>query len=365
MTNNLTSKQAALLCSVIIFSSKLLLLPSLFYEANKFGAILSLVILLLFELALLFLLLKVKEKYKNISFYELFSKRIGVVLTKIIYFILFAFFLFKVVYILQESYVFLRQSLYTDAPIIVYLICILPIISALAYKGLKALGRTLEIFYLAILAFIVFCLFSWIINVTNFTFTILSNNGINGLINGIFNYSFWFGDFIFLFFLIDKFKLEKNGKKHIYSYSIASMVILLLLFFSYFFMYQSTSASHNSALLDLIQFSTNFGTLGKFDIVPIMAIMFIIYFQMSLFLFCAKESISKVIPFGHKAQPFIVLNLLLILSSFLFYNNSNNLIIFYGSHIISLSIFVNYLIPILFFIFLINYKVPKKKEKPN
>lgn len=363
MTNNLTSKQVALLCSVIIFSSKLLVLPSLFYEANKFGAILCLFCLFLFEIVIIIMLLKVKEKYKNLSFYEIFSQKMGAVLTKIIYIILFVFFTFKVIYILQESYVFLRQSLYTDAPIVVYLLCTVPIFTALAFKGLKAFGRTLEIFYLVILVFILFCLFSWIINVSNFSFTILSNNGVSGFFNGLLNYSFWFGDYFFLFFLIDKFKLEKSGKKYILSYSIVSMVLLILIFFSYFFMYQATSSIHSSAILDLIQFSSNFGTLGKFDIVPIMAIMFIIYFQMGLFLYCAKDSLVKVVPFTHKAQPFIVINILLLISCFIFYNNTNSLVIFYSSHIIYLSIFVIYIIPTLFFAFLIKYKIPKKKER--
>ena len=49
MTNTLSGKQCALFCSIMIFSSKLLVLPSLLYSSNSTAGILSVLLIFLLE----------------------------------------------------------------------------------------------------------------------------------------------------------------------------------------------------------------------------------------------------------------------------------------------------------------------------
>lgn len=365
MTNSLTGRQTALIAAIMIFSSKLLVLPSLFYETNKFFGFFCLLFILTLEFLFLFFLIKLKLKHKNINFFNLISKKIGIFLTKTIYLILFVFFLFKLVYVLQESFSFLKESLYTEATVFIFLLCVLPVITAMAFKGLKGFGRTLEIFYLVIIIGIVMSSAMWLTSISNFSFTFLSNNGVNGFLSGIFDYSFWFGDFIFIMLFIDKIQLKKNEVKTIYFHTILAGFILLVFYFAFFYIYQTTSFSHLNAISDIIQFSTNLGIVGKLDLFAITVIMFLLFFESGLFMFCLQECMEKVIHFGHKAQPLIVINTLIILFFYYFFTNATNFIIFYSDYLKYLSLVTVIIIPILFLLLLIKYKPKKIKNKFN
>ena len=356
MTNTLSGKQCALFCSIMIFSSKLLVLPSLLYSSNSTAGILSVLLIFLLEFVFLLFLIKIKQKNKNISFFNFFENKIGKILTKIIVFLLFLFFLLKAIYILQESFSFLKRNLYTEATIAVFLICILPATTAFAYKGLKAFGRTLEIFYILIVALITICLLVCIVSSDNLTFSILSSNGIQGFLDATYQYTFWFGDLIFLMYIIGNVKFEKETPRQLIGYSLFSFLLVLLVFVVYFITFQTTSFSHPFALLDIIQFVSEYGTVGKFDIVPISAIMFIIYFQIGMMIYCASSCLNQTIPFKHKAQPLIVINIILILMSYIVFNNANSLVIFYSSYLTYFSILISVALPILFVIFALNYK---------
>ena len=156
MRFSLSGRQAAMFCSVMILASKLLILPSLLFAANNTSAIFSVILIFLLEFGFLYFLIKLKQKNKNLSFFNIFKNKIGIFLTKIILFLLFLFFLLKTIYILQESFSFLKRTLYIDAPISLFLICVLPVATTFAYKGLKPFGRTLEIFYWFIIGLLIY-----------------------------------------------------------------------------------------------------------------------------------------------------------------------------------------------------------------
>ena len=348
MRSSLSGRQAALMCSVMILSSKLLNLPSLLYTANKTSAIFSAIIIFALEFVFLFFLLKIKKNNPNKSFFNFFENKFGKFLTKFILIILFLFFIFKIAYVLQESFYFFKRSLYTTIPISLFLISVLPVVSAFAYRGLKPLGRTLEIFFWLIFGLLIFCTIAWVISVSDFSLTITNSNGWDGFLNATFNHTFWFADFVFLMFIVDKVKLEENSKKQILLYSGFTMLWVLVFFVVYFIAFQTTAFSHPFAILNIIQFVSDFGTVGKFDILPITAVMFVMFFQLGILLICASSCIEKVIPFKHKAQTLIGVNALLVLLCYIIFNNANSVAVFYGDFLIWLSIIVAYGISALF-----------------
>jgi hypothetical protein len=340
----------------MIFSSKLLVLPSLLYSSNSTAGILSVLLIFLLEFVFLLFLIKIKQKNKNISFFNFFENKIGKFFTKIIIFLLFLFFLLKAIYLLQESFSFLKRSLYTEATVAIFLVCILPPVTAFAYKSLKAMGRTLEIFYVLIIALIAICLLVCAVSSDNLSLSVITSNGFSGFLEATYRYTFWFGDLLFFMYIIDKVEFDPRTPKQLIGYSLFSFVLVLAIFVVYFITFQTTSFAHTYALLDIIQFVSEYGTVGKFDIVPISAIMFIIYFQIGMMIFCASSCLQKVVPFGHKAQPLIVINFVLILMSYIVFNNANNLVIFYSDYLTYFSIFTSVVIPILFVIFGLTYK---------
>ena len=106
MKEMINPRQTAFFCSIMLFSSKLLILPSLLFKENGYGGIFCLAFALLFDLLILYLFIKLKEKYNNQTFKEILSAFLNKVFVKIILFILFAFFITRFIYILQENFHF-------------------------------------------------------------------------------------------------------------------------------------------------------------------------------------------------------------------------------------------------------------------
>lgn len=346
--NTISLRQAGLFTSLLIFSSKLLVLPSLLYQTNSFGAIFSLLLILCVEFLFIFLIINLKQKNPNLSVYQIFNKKIGKILTKILFFILFLFFLLKIFYILHENYSFLKQTLFSEATLFVYLLCVLPVISSMVFKGLKAMGRTVEIFYVVILVLLLISMLSWFFTLKELTFTIFMSNGFSGFLSACFDYTFCFSDFVFLIVIVDKIKFEEKQLKSFYAYVIASLVIIFLFIFTFFLAYQTTSFVKQNAIFNISQFSNYFGTLGKFNIISITSVAIILYFQLAMFLFCANLCLEKLFPFKSKAQPLIFINIILLIASLLIFSDVNNVVIFYSHYVKYLSIFVAYGITSLF-----------------
>ena len=346
MENTLTGKQAALFCSLMIFTSKILVLPSLFYETNKFAGIWCLVIVLALELLFLHFMIRVKIKHPDLSLKKLFGEKLGKILLFIVFFVLFLFFFLKFIYLIQECFSFFKKTLFEEAPISTYLICLLPVITACVYKGLKAFGRTLELFYLVIIIGFVFGSIIWLTQASTFSLTLSASNGLSGLVSGVFDYAFWFGDFFFFILFFDKIQLKKDEVKSLYFFPISSAIVLVVFYFSYFYIYQTTSFTHVNAIVDIIQFATNLGSVGKLDIVQIMVVMFLLFFNSGLHLFCMVECLKNLFPFTHRAQPLIVLNALIIPVFYLLRSNINNVVIFYSEVLKYFSILIVYLFPL-------------------
>ena len=359
--NTLSLRQAGLLCSIAILSSKFLVLPSLLYEESFSASIFSVVLILLLEFFLLFFMINLKKQNKLLSFEQVFNKRLGKIVGKIIIFLLFAFFLFKFFYLLEENFSFLKQTLYTEATTLVYLICVLPVVNAMVYKGLKSFGRTTEIFYFVIIACLVFSTFSWFFNFQEFNFTVVLSKGIEGLVNAFFKYTFWFADIVFFMIILDKVKFNQKEIKNFYFYVIFSFVLVAIFMFAYFVAYQTTSFIKNNAIYDISQFSNYFGTIGKFGIISITGIAIMLFFELAIYLFCANECLKKLFPFGHKAQPLILINLIVLIACFFVFLDSNLMLIFFSENISYFSVFIAYVIFPLYLIFLSTLK--KRRHK--
>ena len=124
-----------------------------------------------------------------------------------------------------------------------------------------------------------------------------------------------------------------------YFFPISSALVLVLFYFSYFYIYQTTSFTHVNAVVDIIQFATNLGSVGRLDLVQILVVMFLLFFNSALHLFCMVECLKNLLPFTHRAQPLITLNLLIVPIFYLLRNNLNNLVIFYSDTLKYFSIF--------------------------
>lgn len=360
MTDQMSVRQTACLCAISLLALKLITLPSLLVQMSTSSAILVAVIMFVADLFLLYIFLKIKEKYPNLTLYELIQKIFGKIIAKIVYIILFALFILKIIMLNNEAISYMRDIVDEDFQIIVYFMSFLPVVISLAYSGLKSTARTCEFGFVFIFIGLIFCLF-----LSEITFTFgemgpIFKEDINNILNSCFNVGFWFSDFLFVTILADKIKYQKNMKKIIFSFVIITLLIVLVLYVIYIRLFNVTAFLHKDAIADITQYNRNIGNSGNIDIIAILVYMFIIFFQGAIYVTTAKTIYEKIVGYENKVHALIFITLcILSLQLFVFYN-LELIISFVFNYLKYMGIFAWIIIP-LFYIGLLLFD----KEKEN
>ena len=174
-----------------------------------------------------------------------------------------------------------------------------------------------------------------------------------------FTHTMWFGDFIFLFIIIDKIDKNVDTKKILLSNIIACVVVILFFYF-YYRLYQNTSMLHTTAIVDLIQFSTRIANVGKIDIIPILVEAFVVYFQGAIFLKCTKNVLDFY--WQKSTLNLLLVNALIIAVAYVFITNLNDYTFIIENYLSYLGLFVCYIVPI---IMLVIYLLKRRRYEKN
>ncbi len=321
MTQQISVRQTACFCAISLLALKLITLPSLLVIMSTSSAIVVALIMFALDLFLLYIFLKVKEKYPNLSLYELIKKVFGSVLAKIIYIILFSFYILKLVMLNNEAIAYMRDVVDEDFRLIVYLMTFLPVVIAMVNSGLKSTARTIEFGFVFIFIGLIFCLFLSEVTFTYGEMGPIFKENILNILNSCKDVGFWFSDFLFITIISDKIKYKKNMKKIIFSYVFITLIILIALYIIYFRLFNVTAFLHRSAIADITQYNRNIGNSGNIDIIAILVYMFIIFFQGAIYFTGAKIIFEKIVGYDNKIHAIIFITLLILaLQLFVFYN---------------------------------------------
>lgn len=360
MKKEISIFQFCVLIIVSILSLKVLTLPSFIYITAGCDGFISIFFIFIFELMVILIFFYLKNKHKNKSFSEICEASFGKIITKLILFCVFLLVFVKFNMLLWESYTYLRETIFKNAPLYLYMVVLISTTVSLVLFGLNSFARTAEFFiYIIVLCFIIIIIVSLasgsLSNVLPFF-----KEGLFPFFHGAFDHVSWFGDTFLLFLFIDKIKfVEKSKKKALISFFIVAG--FLVLFYACFYgIYTVTSPNHRNAITDIVRFAKRNSTVDTLDWIPIFTIMFIVVIQSSYYFFCMKHTYEQ----GFKdlnVRRFLVLIVLLICVVNLI--TTNNIQVFYNLYVDFLkypSMVIFYLLPIL--LFLINFFKSKKRR---
>ncbi len=321
MNDQITVKQAGSLCAISMLALKLVTLPSILYQQAKTSGLISAFCLFLIDFFGLFLILKLKQKFPNMSLYELLCKAIGKIFAKAIYIILYFFLLLKLIFIINEAVSYTQSIVDEEFTNIMFLMCFLPVISAVAHSGLKSTARTCEVGFIFVIFGFIVCLF---LSETTTSFMKLSSifeSSPLKILSSSFSTSIWFFDFLFLLIIMDKIKVEKNLIKRFFNLIIFVFIILFIFYIIYFRLFRNTAFLHKNAIADVTQYNRNIGNVGNIDIISILVYLFIIYFQGAIYMSCLRICFEKIIGEINPTWAIIFADIILvILQYFIFYN---------------------------------------------
>ena len=358
--NKISTHQMGVIAGILFFTLKMSTLPALIYEYNGTGAILSTLFVILLNFGFLWLVFWIKQKYKNMSLHDIFCQKLGKFVTKMIYFVFFSFFILKLLLMLSDSFTFIRDVADEELSILNLFICFLPIISALAYSGIRSLGRTAEFFFpLIVFSLLLLITFSFV-PISSWGLGSLVQNGIMGFVNSIFRLSFWTGDLFAILIFLDKLDLKQGKKRQLFIPFCVMAVLLLVIYTIYYIFYQETSMFHTNVLNDIVQYAI--GTSGGWhmDIFAIVAFMLNIYIQGGVLLYCANDCLKKVINYEYNVMTIIFINVLLIGLEYLYLTDYLRYVAFAENVLCYFASVVLVLVPLILILCLF-----RKKGKKN
>lgn len=306
--NKISARQSGMLCVMLIFANTILLLPSLLFEETGADGFWVTVVLLFIDLLVLGGFFMLKARYPDEKFYDVLRENLGKILAKIIIFLFLIFFLFKTFLTFSVVYMFLKQTVYQEDFEFLALVAVLPVLNHGILSGIRTISRSIELFFYFVCAGLIFCL---AISITNQGgMPLFFQASAPTFFNSVFRHMFSFGDFLFLFLIMDKIEIKPHQGRKILNFILFGMVLLLLIFFRFYSIFRVTAFMHNNALLDISTVATEFSAIGKLDIFPMLTIMFLTYFQLEIFIFGFCQSFIDLCPKYNKIHAIILFDVI-------------------------------------------------------
>lgn len=323
--------QTGILTFIMMFTNKILVLPSILSENTKIEAVLIVFLSFLLEIGLLVLFYITKRKFPEKSIFEILKINFGKWIS-ISFAVLCALFFFsKSVFMFNVFEFFLRSVMYKDAVNFLFLVCVLPVVSFVAYSGLRTMARTFQIFFPVIILTTLFCVIVGFFEIDGgLTFNL---SQIKDFANNFFSHLSAFGDSLFLFIVMDKLKIKRGEWKVFYTLSSLGMFFVCTICFVYVFSYTYTTFFHPFAIFEMLSFVKEYDGLGRIDIIAVILMMIFFYFQFTIFLKGFLDSLSVTGDFFTKKISILIFNFIFIIISLYFVKNLNNAL-FLGEKII-------------------------------
>ncbi|MBE7082514.1 MAG: hypothetical protein E7378_02395 [Clostridiales bacterium] len=361
--NTISCHQLGVIAGLVLFTLKMTALPSLLYEQAGNGSMIVVATVLLVKCAFIGLVIGLKIKFKNMGLYDIIKKFLGSIIAKVLYFIFFLFFMFKLLSMVSDGYTFLKDTADEEYTLIMFFICFLPVVTALVYSGIRNIGRTAEFFFPFIVAFVVIIVVFSLIPLWQLDTNIFASIGLGRFANTVFKVSFWMGDLFTLLILLDKIDFAKKDIKKIISPFAVMAVLLFLIYLIYFILYKETSIFHSNVICDIVRYAISATVGWHMDIFGMLAYMFCAFLQGAIIMYCANDSIKKVLNFKQDTITLAFINIVIVVLEFFFLNDYLKYIYFAQNILCYFSAVTVAFVPILLLGLLIFGKKGEKNAK--
>ena len=362
----LTSRQVNILFFILVLSTKLLVLPSLIAGSAKNSGWIVVLFMFLVDSMLILIMFSVMKTFPNIKLKDFFEKAFGKIMSKIILFLLGVFLIFKVAMMVRECYEFYNETVYVDFSWFKFLLPVGLIITYFSIKPLRGLGRASEILiYFVLTAIFMAFLFS-IPSADFLSFFPLMPNGIKPIFSSMFDYAFWFGDFLVLLFFMGDVKYEKKSFKNLYLSYAYAMVIVLAITFLLYALFGSIAPTYKTAIVDITEYVPRLSTSGRFTWIIIFLWPIALIYSMGIFQAFSTTCFACCFNIKKNDEKYVAIcSVCLTLGVLITAGFSQTELILYVTSAVKYFVLViQYIVPIFFPLGLINIiKKEKKHEK--
>lgn len=289
-----TERQVGIAMFVSILSLKLLIYPALVSRYANNNAYLSVIFSFLIEFVFVVLTISALKKNPDKSFKELMESVFGKIVSKIIFVLLFFYFLAKAVLTMKECHNFFFVLLYDKLDWYYFIIPILTLAWFVLNKGLKSFSRTIEILWLIIILGTITSIFMTITRVDIDNYLPFMQNGFVPIGKATIVTNFSFGDYLILLLYAGNIKYEQKPTRKIYKYIIIADIVVILFHIVFVGVFGDISVMQSLAVSDLPMQSQVPLDDGRLEWVNIIIWTVTLIVQVLLMLLCAKNMLKNI-----------------------------------------------------------------------
>ncbi len=310
-----TTRQLIFALIISLVTLKVLFLPSLLVKEIGRDGYIFFFLMLLVDFLVLLIFLFLYNKFPELSFYQIMQKIFGTVIAKIIMFLLCLFFLTKCWAVFQSNFIYLNENLHTTIKWYTFSIPLLVVVFYMSTFGVNAFMRLVEITFPVIVAGFILAFVTGLFRADFTELLPICENGFFSYLPKIFQFSFWFGDYLILAVFLGNVKRSKKfNLKVIISVAVSVLLITLFIMIVYSVFSYST-VCHTNSISDILQVLPSSSDIGGFDwiIILIWDVSLFIYFTLNVL--CAFYCIRQVLPKKVNQQIIVTILLAVILGA--------------------------------------------------
>lgn len=347
--NRVSVDQLALIYLLVIAGGKFLSLPSILAGDVGHDSWLAMCFSFLWDgICLAFLLWAIKLNSKaNLDVSAILDKSVSKVVSKIILLIFFVIFTLRVNILLTSCYHMFSITFDVSTNWLVYVLPVAAVSFFAIQKGFNAIARTSQLLFGLILIAVIALLVSPMMEVEFGELLPIGEAGWGKIVETSFTRSFWFSDYLFMFFVMDGVKVKKHVFSPVFIAFSVGVVLTVLLNAVFVALFGSYAPNFDMAMSKIGVFSAASTQNGRWDWLTLSIWLISVFIKIITFIFCAYKCLEKLVDKNFKNVNWVValiVTLTLMLPMFVSTQTLLSTVIAWG--LIPFAV-VQYLLPLL------------------
>ena len=295
--NRVKVDQLALMYLLIITGGKFLSLPSILAGDVGHDSWLVMCFSFLWDgICLAFLLWAVKLNSKaNMDVSTILNKSVSKVVSKVILLIFFVIFTLRINVLLTSCYHMFSITFDVSTNWLVYVLPIAAVGFFAIQKGFNAVARTSQLLFALILIAVIAMLVSPLMEVKFSELLPIGEAGWGKIIETSYTRSFWFSDYLFVFFVMDNIKVRKHVFSPMFTAFGVGVVLTVLLNAVFVALFGSYAPSFDMAMSKIGVFSVAGTQTGRWDWLTLSIWLISVFIKIIIFIFCAYKCLEKLV----------------------------------------------------------------------
>lgn len=296
MKDNAKLMQVSLILMLVIPGGKYLSLPAvLSTQVGKDSWIVIAILLLVDAFCLFFMVMGLNKNKYSLTIDNILDSTIGKVPTKIIYLIFFVFLQLRIITLLSSMYKLFAATFTINATWLAFLLPISIFSIFIVAKGFRTLARLNQLLTVLILISLASILIYPAMQMDLSNLLPLFESDLPTLIEGTLNSSFWFTDYIFLYFVLGSIKSNKHPMGTVMGCFAVGALLTVVMNILFVALYGQLAPYTDLAMSKVSQFAMALTTTGRLDWLSLSVWTMSVFIKLALFVYSCYKCVQYFI----------------------------------------------------------------------